>query len=873
MNTDIQNDLERQNVLANAYDRLVLSRPLYTLALFAILLLLLSQYVENFSLDASSDSLVLENDNDLHYYQKVVTKYGSSDYLVLTYSPKSELFSDATLDDIGKLRDGLLSLPEIDSIVSILDVPLMQSPPQTLAEVNSQTHYLLDLKTDRVLAKKEFLSSPIYKDLLVSDDLSTTALIISLKADNKLRHLYRQRNELKNLSRQADFTVAQSERLSNISAAHQRLQREFQARQSKLISQVRVLITKHSAVADLFLGGIPMIVTDSIGYIKKDLLVFGALALAVIVLILALAFNQLVWVVVPLLTCLLTGFVMVCLLGLLNWPVSVVSSNFLSLLMIITLSLNIHLIVRYRELFELDPSMSSDELLKRTMHSKFIPCLYTSITTTVAFASLLVSGIRPVIDFGWMMCIGITLALLISFSFFPALVSLLKPSVRNRGPEVTQGILVLFSKALDASATKILLSFLAVVVIGSIGLTQLTVENRFIDYFKANTEIYQGMHLIDQKLGGTTPLDIIIDAPEFSDLAATEHGVPPEPGHAYGSKLVTKLPQHGSEFRSENPVNDLDSFDDLFDEFEDETADDKANSLTNGYWYNEQGIHRLSKIQTALEAFEETGKVTSLASTFNTFEGLKDAKRLDNIDLAFLNQVISEENRALLIDPYLSDDGNQTHINIRVFESDKNLDRNQLISDVEQLLLNDFGLKPSQVHLSGMLVLYNNMLNSLFESQIMTLGVVFLSILMMFMVLFRNIKLAMLAIVPNLFSAVFVLGLMGLLSIPLDLMTITIAAISVGIAVDDTIHYVHRFQQEYRLSGDYQQALRISAMSIGKAMYYTTLVIAIGFLILVFSNFVPTMYFGLLTGVAMVSALIGDLVLMPVLIRKFRPLS
>jgi hypothetical protein len=183
------------------------------------------------------------------------------------------------------------------------------------------------------------------------------------------------------------------------------------------------------------------------------------------------------------------------------------------------------------------------------------------------------------------------------------------------------------------------------------------------------------------------------------------------------------------------------------------------------------------------------------------------------------------------------------------------------------------GLQNEQVHLTGMLVLYNNMLQSLFHSQIQTVGVVFLAIMLMFVVSFRSFMLAVIAIIPNLVAAILVLGLMGWMKIPLDIMTITIAAIVIGIAVDDAIHYVHRFKKEFRSDCSYWTSVKRCHESIGLAMYYTSIIITLGFTILALSNFKPTIYFGLLTGFSMLVAMIANLTLLPILIVWLKPMG
>ena len=885
--------------LSTLYDSIVFKRPILVVLTFIVLMAVLSPFASNFRLDASSDSLVLENDKSLRYFREEVSKYSTADLLVLTYAPEQDLFSDAALNDLSKLRDNIAALDGVDSIVSILDVPLVQSPPVNLAELTASPQYLLDEETDRSLAKKELRNSELYRDFLVSDDYSTTALAISLKGDPEVQELHSRREELRQMRANEPLSREQQVELEQVSLEYQTKLSAFQDRQATLIETVRGYANEARDSADLFLGGLPMIVADSIAFINADVANFGGAALLVILVILVVAFRQFGWVMMPLLSCFITGFLLVCLLGLLNWPISVVSSNFLSLLLIITLSLNIHLIVRYRELVHHDDGTEQLELLSETVRTKFIPCLYTALTTMVAFASLIVSGIRPVIDFGYIMCLGILISMLTTFTLFPALATYIKPRADRSGRDAISKSVLHWASIWQDKIKASSLAFGLIAVVAIYGIANLTVENRFIDYFKPETEIYQGMYEIDTKLGGTTPLDIILDAPKSffdqANAATTETTTTTGTGTTNGTGTTTgtgTLDDPDADFLAEfeddqTPISsssesDVDS--DFLAEFEDDFMDDESldeptskssedevSLSVSSYWFNKEGLDRLKAIQADLEAIPETGKVLSLASTMSVFENLRDAKPLDNIDLGFLVNVMPAELRQTLFKPYIAPDGNQVHINIRVFETARGLDRNQLISDIRNLLVDEHGLTQEQVNISGMLVLYNNMLNSLFQSQILTLGTVFVVILFMFIFLFRNLKLALITIVPNIFSAAVVLGIMGVFGIPLDLMTITIAAISVGIAVDNSIHFVARYRDEWAQNNDYELATDVATQQVGQAMFYTTVVITAGFLIMVLSNFVPTMYFGMLTALAMVTALFANLVMLPILIKRFKP--
>jgi len=506
-------------------------------------------------------------------------------------------------------------------------------------------------------------------------------------------------------------------------------------------------------------------------------------------------------------------------------------------MLIITLSLTIHLIIRYRELNAANPSTDQYSLVRTTIRKMTIPCFYTAITTMVAFGSLLFSGIRPVIDFGWMMAIGIAAAFVLAFILFPATLMFLQPvpHITTASHRLTAAITHFFATLIERHGKAVMAAFIVIVLLSIAGTTRLTVENRFIDYYKKSTEIYRGMELIDRKLGGTTPLDVILDAP-------------------------------ASFLHPEKPPEE----DPFMDEFDRETAG-SAGITGTSYWFNSYRLEEVAAIHDYLNSLPETGKVLSIDTAVRMLKSLADGDSIDNYFLSILYRRLPDDIRKSLFTPYLSADGNQIRFSIRVFESDKSLRRAELLQKIHDHLIEEPDLGEAQVHLTGMLVLYNNLLQSLFHSQIMTLGVVFIVIMLMFLVLFRSLKMAVIAIIPNMVASVQVLGLMGWLKIPLDIMTITIAAIVIGIAVDNTIHYIHRFTEEFKVDHDYWATVKRCHGSIGHAMYYTTMTITLGFAILALSSFIPTIYFGLLTGFSMLVALLADLALLPLLLVGFKP--
>jgi uncharacterized protein len=824
-----------ERFLVASYDRVVISRPVLTLLVAALLVAALGAFAPRFQLDASSETLVMEHDEAVRYYRIIRARYESDDFLVVTYTPHDGLFTGPALARLEELRDALLEVQEVESVTTLLDVPLIDGLDASLTDLPTDPEQLNCNGPDRVEDCRRALDSDLYRNLLVSPDGATTGVQVNLRQDAEFRAMQRERDQLRIQRQSEGLDEAGQQRIAELDQRITELGQIVREREATAIADVRAVLDRFRDEARIHLGGVPMIAVDSIAFIRADLVNFGAAVGAFIVLILFLAFRRWYWVVLPVITCAATVVAMIGLLGLLGWPVTVVSSNFISLLLILNLALVVHLIVRYRELHELHPEWQQAALVRETVLSKFTPCLYTALTTMVAFGSLLVSGIRPVIDFGWMMVIGLGVAFVLSFTLFPAALLLLKPGRSVALRNITGAITGAIAKAITVRPGVTLLVAALLAIAGVSGTFQLSIENRFIDYFKKSTEIYQGMRLIDEQLGGTTPLDVIVDAPPVA------------------------------------PEDHDDEDDDFVDEFElldefDTGAD--AGIASTSYWLNSARLPEVRAIHEYLESLPGTGKVLSIATAMDMFGALEPRVLKEDFFLSVFYRRLPEAVKSALFDPYLSEDGQQLRFSIRVYESAPDLRRNEMLQEIHHHIAEEMGYGAEQVRLSGMMVLYNNMLQGLFRSQILTLGVVFGAIMLMFLVLFRSWRFSTLGILPNLLSAAMVLGLMGWARIPLDLMTVTIAAITIGIGVDNTIHYVHRYREELAVDGDAWAAVARCHGSIGRALYYTSVTIVLGFSVLALSAFIPTIYFGLLTGLAMTAALLANMTLLPVLLAK-----
>ncbi len=828
---------KRHPFLTVFYSKLILRYPGIAIICILATIAFLGYQARDFKLDASAETLLLESDEDLRYSRIIKSRYGGYDYLLMTYAPKADLFSDEALTDLAKLKAELLKLKTVSSVVTILDVPLLESPPVPVKELINNLQTLQSPTVDRELARVELQKSPLYRNLLISPDLKTTAIQINFWSDAVYANLIAQRDRILNKKNLVPLTPAEIAEFKMVTTELKKGRDERKQVRHQDIAKIRAIMDNHRQKAQLFLGGISMIADDLISFIKKDLKIFGIGVLFFLVVALGVIFRNKRWVILPILCCAFSAIAMMGLLGMFDWQVTVISSNFISLQLIITMAITIHLIVRYRGLALSNPHTPHRDLIEETIRVMVTPCLFAALTTIAGFGSLLLCNILPVRTFGWMMIAGIGVSMGITFLLFPAglmLVAKKTPRARKK-PKYS---LTAFLAWLTDKYGNIVLAVCAVLfILSAVGISKLVVENSFIDYFKESTEIHQGMKVIDQHLGGTTPLDVIIEVE--SDGRSQSH-----------------------QDATEN-AGDAEGFDE-FKEFEEKVDDGR-------YWFTANRMELVKRIHNYLESVPEIGKVLSLGTMLKIAENMNQGKPLDNFQLALLYGELPDRFKKLVLEPYVSVLHNQLRFSVRIRDSQESLQRDALLKRIRQDLTGKLGLKKENVHLTGLLVLYNNMLQSLFESQILTLGVVVMMLLAMFLLLFKSFKLAVIALVPNLLAISVVLGFMGWMRIPLDMMTITIAAISIGIAVDNTIHYIYRFKNEFKVSQNYTDTMHFCHGSIGKAMYYTSVTIIIGFSILAFSSFLPTIYFGLLTGLAMLIALLAALTLLPQLLITIKP--
>ncbi|MDC0249987.1 MMPL family transporter [Candidatus Pelagibacter sp.] len=793
-------------MIAQFYQNGVLKNPKLVFVLLVIAILSFGYHSKDFRLDASSETLLIEGDPDLVYLREVTERYGSKDFLILTYTPNEGMVSDNSINNLLSLKYKIQSLNWVHSVITLLDIPLLNNSEAPLQERLESFTTLKDEEADKDRGFKEILESPVFRNFVISEDGNTSGIIVNIKGNRKLENI-------ESLSKE------------EIEAHKDKLKKQ----NHENILEIRQVIQSYGDVGKIYLGGIPMIADDMMTFIKSDIVVFGLGVLLFIILTLWFVFRKLIWIVIPISSCLFAVVIMTGLLGILGWKVTVISSNFIALMLILTMAMNIHMSTRFLQLRKDFPAKNNFEIISLTTNKMFWPILYTVLTTVFAFLSLIFSDIKPIIDFGWMMTFGLITSFIVTFTLLPTLLNFVPTKdtalKREQDSKITSilGLLSLNNKNTIFGVTVI------IIILSIVGISKLEVENSFINYFNKNTEIYQGMKLIDEKLGGTTPLEVILKFPVTENKeAATE--------------------------------------DDEFEDWEDEEDENDEK-----YWFTKDKIDRIASVHNYLESLPQVGKVLSFSSIIEVATQLNNNKPLGTLEMGVLYSKIPERIKIEIIDPYLSIKDNEARISLRIIDSQENLRRNDLINKINFDLKNKIGLHESEYRLAGVLILFNNLLQSLFKSQILTLGLVMIGIFSMFIILFRNVKLSLIGVVPNFIAAFFILGIIGLLGIPLDMMTITIAAITIGIAVDNSIHYIYRFKEEFNKIKDYSKTLKKCHSTVGVAIINTSITIIFGFSILVLSKFIPTIYFGIFTGIAMLLAMISVLTLLPALILIIKP--
>ena len=803
----------------------ILKRPKL---IFIFLIILLSgafYQSKKFQLDASADTLLIENDPDLNYLRSVNERYASEDFFIVTYSPKQTLNKD-NIKEFKKFVDEINNFKWVSKTISAFNSPLFESSDKPLIEKIKDIEYITSKDVDFNRALTELKNSPVYKKLIINDEASVFGIVIYIKDNLDYLSALKINKNFLDKKQKNQLTAEDKIQFEKHSIYLEKLKKQRNQEYKDYNAEIRSHIYKYKSQADINLSGLPMIIEDLINYVKNDIAIFGSGVFIFMLITLWIIFKDIKWVIFPLLCCLISIVLMIGALGYLNWKVTVISSNFISIMLVLTMEINIHYIQRYKQFQSIYPKKNETELTQLTANGIFQSILYGVFITIIGFLSFIFCDIRPVIDFGYMMCVGLIISMFVTMILLPLLIIQFKPSITKDHKTKKSKFFKNLAEFAINKKLLIIISSTLILLASFYGSSKITVENSFINYFNKETEIYKGMKLIDEKLGGTTPLEIIVKFKETS---------------------------------SKKDAND--------DFFETSSSDEFKDS----YWFTNFRTNTIKNVHQYLESLPEIGKVLSFYSVIQMGEKINNDKKLESLEMAILYSKLPENIKKNIVSPYISIENNEARFSVRVIDSNPNLNRKELLNKIQKHLEENLKLSKDDFKITGVFVLFNNQLQSLYKSQIQTLSFSYFGILLALFILFRSWILSLIASAPDMVASMLILGSLGFLKIPLDMMTITIATIVMGIGTRAGIYYINRFKSEFLIHKDYKKTIRVCHETVGKSIVIAALTIIFGFSILVLSNFNPTINFGILIGIAIFAALILSLTIMPLLLLITKP--
>lgn len=529
------------------------------------LCIFLSFFAFKLDIDASAESLLLENDPDLKTFREISKNYKNDNFLLLAFKPYDEKpFSKQNLAKLTKLHQALEQAPLVERVFSIINAPLLQSSQNTdLKKLLDNIPNITSKDINLTKAQNEIINSPFYKNNIISKDAKITGLIIYLQTDEVYNKLIEKR----------DLTQDETEK-NQIRLAIKEHQNKQKVITKHSLDTIKNIIKDYQIQGDaLYLGGVSMIADDMINYIKSDLLIYGVLLVFLLGLALYYFFRSYFFVFLALFICFISLSAASGLFTLLKFQITVISSNYVALLLIITLSIVVHLITHFIQISTRYTKASIQNLVLQTLLAKAKPSLYAIITTMIGFLSLIFSHIEPIIKLGMMMSIGIVLALILSYLFLASILVLTKPKISHK-KEIRLNFLIFCAKtSLDSKKRYIIYGIcIFVIILALFGISKLRVENSFVNYFKDSSDIKKGLLVIDKNLGGTLPLEVIVEFKKNTN--------------------------------NQNTNDTLDSFENEFDNLAKEDT----------YWFDSEKIRIAQKVHNFLEKQEFVGSVLSLNS-------------------------------------------------------------------------------------------------------------------------------------------------------------------------------------------------------------------------------------------------------------------
>lgn len=756
--------------------------------------------INSFRIEASADTLLTKDNQHYIETKEADFRYNPSDFILVAYKPKDKkIFSKETLEMFLKLHEKIIKIEQVYDVVSIVNAPIFYGADSISGNLKVEDLSWKNKRYSENFMKRVLKDHPLYQGLLVNDRQDALSIKIDFVENSKIRKLNQKIIRLRKILLNNSLSKKDRRKLENYTRKKNQLQNKVENRRQATIEEIRKILAPYSNRGTFYLGGQSLVASQLVKIIKKDLVLFGSTVFTVIAILLTVVFLRFRWTLIPLLTCILCICITLGLFTFFNLKVTVVSANVIALQIILSLAITIHLIEHYRELRRKRDDHHS--IVFDTLRAKSKPIIFASLTTSIGFLSLIFSDIQPVISFGWMMVIAMTVNVCVGMIFFSSSLLIFTNLSKERdNPKILKSILGGLVTIVTKHPLLTIIAVALITITGIIGAFKLTSEKSFLNYFSKSTEIYRELSFIDKEFGGSTPFDVLYVIPK----------------------------------------------------------EDREKDLL----LTAQTVQKVTEITQKLKSFEAIGSVSSI-SDFTRIAQVVRGKPLTEYELTVFYNSLDKKLRQNIFGSYYAKEFNELRIATRVVDTTSDLNREQLFNSIKQKI-RAMGIDEKYISYTNLFVLYQDILSKLINSQIKTLWIVYVAMAILLFILFRSFVIAIIALVPNIITTASIFGILGFLDIPLDIMTMTIAAIAMGISLDDTIHYIHRYLEEKNNSN----RAKNTALSVGYALFYTTFIISLGFSSFIFSDFIPSVTFGLLTAFAMIIAFLTDLLILPILLKK-----
>ena len=744
----------------------VSKHPKTAIAVILFVTIFFGIFIFNLRIDPALESLVVEDSPAKISYRKFIEQYGSDEFLVLAVrDAKGDLFTRENLARIKAVSDELAALPMVESVESLCTTPIIGKSPDSV-EVGPLYKKPPDDPAELERLKKKATENPLLRGSIISKDAKTCVWFA--------------------------FPDLRKNDTSRMRIA--------------LYDGAKATADRHLKGMEYHLEGIPTVKRFMVKYIERAMLLFGSLSALLLGIVLFFTFGSSRGVFLPGIVVALAMIWTLGIMGATGGVMDTISSLLFVLVVVVGVGDTVHILVHFQE--ETFRGNDKTKATLQTMRAMFVPCLLTSVTTAIGFASLVTVQIPPIQRFGIYASVAVLSAFLISILLAPAVLVLLsEPSHHQKKKYASGNLKNILSKIAtfnQAHPIRIMVAALFILVFSVVGIFRINVETRVSEFFHPWSEIVRGYRFLEKYMTPPVPMEIMLEGKK-DDFKNPE--------------TWRVLEEMTKEIKEIHLVKRVDSYADVLKEM--------------NWAFGTDGKRELPSTREAIAQFS----------------------------------LLFEMDGEHIQERFVSNDFSKAHVSLRILDS-SSADQMKVMKELRRIC-KKYVPEGISWELAGGTVVFVSAVDVLTAGQVRSLIIALAVITLLIIGIFRSVRIGLLSMVPNVLPILVMLGLMGWLGFPLDSNTVMIGPITLGIAVDDTIHYITRYRRERRANKEMAEAMEHTLLSTGRALTSTSVILALGFSITIFSSFRPQSILGGLGAFTILAALAADIILLPAIMLTF----